>query len=61
MFSVQVEMVGSVQNTPKGFLAQYLLSGADGKKHVIKAFSKDANKLPAAGKINLQNDFFFVA
>lgn len=59
MINFQVEMLGNVGTTDKGYIAQYLVNLPDGKKDVIKVFTKDSSKLINSGKLLVKNDFFF--
>lgn len=59
MFQLQVEILGEIGKTEKGYIAQYLIE-INGKKHVVKCFSKDPEKLIQSGKLTVNQDFFFV-
>jgi hypothetical protein len=61
MFQLNVEMLGDVGETKKGFIAEYLIQDHNGKKHSIKVFAKDRAALVPSGKIVVKNDFFFAA
>jgi len=60
MFAINAERLGTIGNTKKGgYLGKYLFVSPDGQKQVVKIHSNDPDKLPASGKITIQNDFFF--
>lgn len=59
MFKVKAERLGDVGKTEKGFIAQYLIISESGSKNVCRVFSKDPEKLPASGSIEVKNDFMF--
>lgn len=42
---VQVEAMGNIVTTPKGFLREYIALDETGGKSVIKIFSKNAEEL----------------
>ncbi len=46
---IKCEGLGSVQNTAKGFLRQFLTVDQAGEKCVIKVFSKNSNDLNQEG------------
>lgn len=60
MFKMKVEGLGSVVQTPKGFLRQFLFQSESGKE-VIKIFSKDPDAIAGSGVIEIavRQDFFF--
>ena len=59
MFKIKAELMGTVIKTDKGFIGQYLVTLADGKRDFIKVFSKTAEKLIPSGELVIKNDFFF--
>lgn len=60
MFELEVEMLGNIIKTEKGFIAQYLVTLPSGNRDVIKAFSKNPEKLISSGVLVCKSDFFFV-
>lgn len=59
---IKCEALGSVVNTAKGFLRQFLVVDHAGEKAVIKIFSKNVQDLETAGpheRIVETDDFCF--
>lgn len=59
---IKCEPLGSIQNTPKGHIRQFLVVDHAGEKCVIKIFSKNASDLDQPGpaeRIVETGDFCF--
>lgn len=55
---VQAEPLGSIQETTKGFIRQFLVLDNMNQKSVIKLFSKNASDLEKSGERVVETDDF---
>jgi len=57
-----IEALGSVGQSAKGFIRQYLVGDITGGKSVVKIFSKELSGLPDTGEVIVDcNEFCFVS
>ena len=57
-----IEPLGSVGQSAKGFIRQFLVLDVTGQKSVVKIFSKDLAGLPDTGELVVDcNEFCFIS